>query len=139
MEFSESKEVEAIINSYPPKACEKLTALRALILCTAKETEGVDKLLETTKWGEPSYLTTSGSTIRMDWKQKTPEYYYLYFICSTELVRTFKLIFGDELQFEGNRAIQLELDEAIPIDAIRKCIQLAMRYHKLKHLPMLGV
>ena len=40
--------------------------LRQIVLDTASETEGVDALEETLKWGEPSYLTRDGSTIRKE-------------------------------------------------------------------------
>jgi hypothetical protein len=139
MEFVESKAVSNLLATYPPVAKKKLNQLRKLILDTAKETQGVDKLVETTKWGEPSYLTKTGSTIRMDWKKKTPDKFYLFFICTTELVNTFRVIFGDELQFEGNRAIILDMKEQIPTAAIKRCISLALTYQKVKHLRLLGV
>jgi hypothetical protein len=139
MELIESKAVNQLIEQYPPAARKKLMQLRKLIIKTAKATEGVDKLVETTKWGEPSYLTKTGSTIRMDWKPKTPDNYYLYFICSTELVNTFRLIFGEELELESNRAIVLKLKEPMPTEALTRCITLALTYQKVKHLPMLGV
>ncbi|MEM9337402.1 MAG: DUF1801 domain-containing protein [Bacteroidota bacterium] len=139
MEFKESKQVTDLLDSYPQEARGKLNQLRALILQIAKETEGVDRLEETTKWGEPSYLTKTGSTIRMDWKEKHRDRYCLYFTCSTELVPTFRFIFGDELQFEGNRAIVLDLNQPIPTQPLAKCIELALTYHTRKHLPMLGV
>lgn len=138
MDFVNSEKVSRLLESYPPEATEKLKQLRQLIIDTANKTEGVEKLLETTKWGEPSYVTKKGSTIRMDWKQKTPDRYYLYFICTTELVSTFRFIFGEELKFEGNRAIVLDLNDPIPAQALKKCIRLALTYHKIKHLPMLG-
>lgn len=138
MEFVKSKNVEQIIASYPEEASNKLSKLRKLVEDTAVEI-GVDKLIETTKWGEPSYVVKNGSTIRMDWKEKNPDKYYMYFICSSELVSTFKLIFGDELKFEGNRAIELNLTEPVPELALKKCISLALNYHKVKHLHMLGV
>lgn len=139
MEFIKSTEVEQLLDSYPIQAKDKLLQLRKLILDTAHETDGLEKLMETTKWGEPSYVTKTGSTIRMDWKEKAPDKFYLFFICSTELVNTFRVIFGDELQFEGNRAIVLNLKEDLPTSALKRCIQLALNYHKLKHLPLLGV
>ena len=139
MEFIESKAVSRLIERYPPSARKKLKQMRKLILNTAKETAVVHKLVETTKWGEPSYLTKTGSTIRMDWKIKTQDKYYLFFICNTKLVETFRFIFGDELQFDGNRAIVLSLREPIPTSAIKRCVTLALTYQKIKHLPMLGV
>ena len=137
--FVESKKVLQLLEHYPAVACKKLMQLRQLIIDTASEIEGVDQLVETTKWGEPSYVTRLGSTIRMDWKPKTPDRYYLYFICTTELVSTFRFIFGEELTFEGDRAIVLNLHEPMPGPALKRCIGLALRYHRVKHLPMLGV
>ncbi|MEM6361808.1 MAG: DUF1801 domain-containing protein [Bacteroidota bacterium] len=139
MEFIKSTAVEQLLDSYPIQAKDKLLQLKKLILDTADETDGLEKLMETTKWGEPSYVTKTGSTIRMDWKEKTPDKYYLFFICNTELVNTFKLIFGDELQYEGNRAIVLELKDPMPSSALKRCIALALQYHRVKHLPMLGI
>mgnify|MGYP001796919881 FL=1 len=139
MEFIKSTAVEQLLDSYPIQAKYKLLQLKKLILDTADETVGLEKLMETTKWGEPSYVTKTGSTIRMDWKEKTPDKYYLFFICNTELVNTFKLIFGDELQYEGNRAIVLELKDPMPSSALKRCIALALQYHRVKHLPMLGI
>lgn len=138
MEFVESEEVKKLLASYPTAPYNRLSELRDLIRETAMETEGVTKLLETTKWGEPSYVSKAGSTIRMDWKERSPDKYYLYFICSTELVSTFKVVFGDELTFEGNRAIALDLKDPMPVEMLRKCIKLALTYHKIKHLPLLG-
>ncbi len=139
MDFVESKQVVRLIEGYQPRATKKLKQLRKIIVDTANATAGVDRLVETTKWGEPSYLTKTGSTIRMDWKEKTPDKYYLFFICNTELVSTFRIMLGDELQFEGDRAIVLELKDPIPSAAIKRCVQLALTYKKVKHLPMLGV
>ncbi len=139
MQFESTISIQSIVENYPKVAQDKLTELRQLILQTARETAGVDKLMETTKWGEPSYITKTGSTIRMDWKERTPDHYYLYFICTTELVSNFRLIIGDELQFEGNRAIVLKLDEPLPTSALKRCISLALTYKKVRHLPLLGV
>lgn len=137
MEFIESSAVTSLIEGYPskPKAC--LKELRKLIRDTAVSLE-VPKLLETTKWGEPSYVAKKGSTIRMDWKERSPNKVYLYFICSSELVSTFRYIFGDELVFEGNRAIELDLNSRLPKKKLSKCIELALTYHSVKHLPFLG-
>ena len=113
--------------------------LRELVLTTASETDGVDKLEETVKWSEPSYLTRGGSTIRMGWKPSSPEEYALYFHCKTKLVDTFKELYGDKLRFEGNRAILFHKNDTIPVETIKHCIALSLTYHGRKKLPMLGV
>ena len=99
---------------------------------------GDKKLEETLKWGEPSYLTKHGSTLRMDWKAKTPNQYAMYFKCTSRLVEAFKVIFSDTFQFEGKRAIAFQLNQKIPVDKLKQCIAMTLTYHKVKHLPLLG-
>jgi hypothetical protein len=43
----------------------------------------------------------------------------MYFICSMELVNPFNH-FGVELQFEGNHAIELNLNDPVPKVALKK-------------------
>ena len=112
--------------------------LRQLVLDTAAETEGVDVLAETLKWGEPSYLTKGGSTVRMDWKVRAPDQYAIYFNCNTLLVDTFKEVYRDVFAFEGNRAIVFGAADELPVDELKHCVSLALTYHRVKHLPLLG-
>jgi len=121
--------------AFPPNIQSKLMALRDLIFATAAATEGVGKLEETLKWGEPAYLTSeskSGSTIRLGWKSATPSHYAIYFICHTNLVAHFRSIFPTELQFEGDRAIIFHEADPIPVDALSTCIAMALTYHRDK-------
>jgi Domain of unknown function (DU1801) len=135
----EKPEVAEVFNNYLGHIRQKLIFLRQLVLDTASERTGVGILEESLKWGEPSYLTKGGSTIRMDWKKSKPDRYALYFNCQTKLVGTFKEVFGDRLKFEGNRAIVFYQNDEIPIDEVKRCILLALTYHSRKHLPMLGI
>ncbi|NKB64408.1 MAG: DUF1801 domain-containing protein [Gammaproteobacteria bacterium] len=128
---------------YPKEAREKLLILRALILDVAEDLPGGYKLEETLKWNEPSYLRKDGSTIRINWRAKSPNHYFLYFNCNTTLVQTFREYYGDQLCFEGKRAIIVTDNGDTFIDAVREelkhCIGLALSYHRIKHLPMLGI
>ena len=124
--------------SYPDPVREQLLGLRGLIFETAAALGDVGALEETLKWGEPSYISGIGSTVRIDWKEKNPQQYAMYFHCGTKLVATFRELYRDELCFEGNRAIVFAVDKAFDTDVLRHCVALALRYHKLKHLPMLG-
>lgn len=112
--------------------------LRNLVLVTASEIEGLEQLDETLKWGEPSYVTKYGSTLRIDWKAKTPERYAMYFKCTSKLVPTFKTVFKEKFNFEKNRAILFNLNEKIPETELKQCIAMALTYHKIKQLPLLG-
>lgn len=134
-----NKNVEKVFNNYPEEIREKLMFLRKLVIETAEETDGVKSLEETLKWGEPSYLTKGGSTIRMDWKKSKPDQYAMYFNCKTKLVDTFKERYKYEFKYEGNRAIVFHKNDTIPIDELKHCILLSLTYHSIKNLPMLGV
>lgn len=131
--------VNKVFADYPDSVRQKMLALRKLVLAVAEDTDGLEKLEETLKWGEPSYLTKHGSTVRMDWKQKTPDQYAVYFKCTSKLVPTFREIYPDSFTYEGNRAIVFSLDEAIPKEELKHCVKVALTYHKVKHLPLLGM
>lgn len=139
MNSIENPKVEEVFNNYPEHVRPKMMHLRQLILDTASESEIVNKLDETLSWSEPSYKTKTGSTVRIDWKPKQPDQYAMYFTCTTSLVDTFRKLYGSKLQFKGNRAIVFDLSEKLPETEIKHCISLALTYHKIKHLPMLGV
>ena len=132
-------QVNEVFDNYPDSVRDKMLNLRRIIIETAHETEGINNLEETLKWGEPSYLTKYGSTIRIDWKDKTPDQYAIYFKCTSKLVPTFKLLFNNIFTYEGNRAIIFQPEDKIPETELKKCIQAALLYHKVKHLPVLDI
>ncbi|UNY99908.1 DUF1801 domain-containing protein [Zhouia spongiae] len=130
---------EAVFADYPDFVKGKMQFMRELVRETAEETEAVTVLEETLKWGEPGFVTKYGSTLRMDWKEKTPDRYAMYFQCSSRLVETFRMIFKNTFVFEGNRAIVFGLEDEIPVEELKHCIKAALMYHKVKHLPTLGI
>lgn len=139
LELKNHLEVDEIFANYPDMVRDKMQFLRELVIETANETEGINKLEETLKWGEPSYITKNGSTLRMDWKEKSPNQYALYFQCTSRLVDTFRMVFDHEFQYEGNRAIVFKLNQKIPVRELKECIKAALTYHKVKHLVTLGI
>jgi Domain of unknown function (DU1801) len=134
MEISVAKKYE----SYPDNAKIFFMKIRAVIFEVA-ENEGLGDVEETLKWGEPSYLVKGGSTIRVDWKPKFPNQLSVYFNCKTSLVETFREIFGDTFQYEGNREIVFLMFKKLPLTEFKTCISLSFRYHKIKNLPLLGM
>ena len=130
--------VKPKFESYPAEVKPKMDYLRKLVLEVAKEIE-LPALEETLKWGEPSYLAKKGSTLRMDWKAKTPNQYAMYFKCTSKLVVTFKEVFGDLFNYETTRAIVFKLDDHVPEKELKQCIQAALTYHTVKELPQLGI
>ena len=130
MDKIENSDVAEVFDNYPSHIRRKLIFLRQLVFDTASETEGVGVLDETLKWGEPSYLTKGGSTIRIDWKESRPDQYGIYFHCRTKLVDTFRELYGETFRFDGNRAILFNDDEQLPTDELKHCISLALTYHR---------
>ncbi len=131
MDTEMNSDVKKKFESYPEHIRPKLEFLRKIILDEAANDTSIGKLEETLKWGEPSYLTTankSGTTIRIDWKPKTPNQYAIYVNCKTTLIDTFRSLFP-ELSYEGNRAIIFNADQAIPENEVRLCISMALKYH----------
>ncbi|TOK86972.1 hypothetical protein CGI08_23180 [Vibrio parahaemolyticus] len=132
------KVVKDRFDEYPDNARVRLEELRNLVFQVASELE-LGEVDETLKWGEPSYSVKTGSPLRMDWKLKSPNSYYLFFNCQTKLIDTFRELYSDELVFQGNRAVVLSLSKPLPETVIKSCLELALTYHQRKNLPLLGV
>lgn len=130
--------VKSKFDTYPEDIKTKLLLVRALIFELANEL-GLGQVTESLKWGEPSYHVKNGSPIRIDWKQKNPEYYAIYFNCKTKLVDTFKVLYTNELTFEDNRAIIFKRTASLPTTQVKHCLSLSLKYHKVKNLVLLGV
>lgn len=139
LQIETNPEVKLVFDNYPDFVREKMLNLRRLIIETAGEIETITNLEETLKWGEPSYLVKKGSTIRIDWKEKKPDQYAIYFKCTSKLVPTFKEKYSDLFKFEGNRAIVFQMDDKLPEMALKNCIGAGLTYHSVKHLPRLGL
>ncbi len=125
--------VLSAFNAFPKEIKAELLKLRAIILKVASETPGVGPLDESLKWGEPAYstnVTKTGSPIRLGWKAKNPSQFAVYFICTTNLIESFRAAFGDDFRFEKNRAIVFNLGQAVPEAELSLCIRAALTYHK---------
>jgi len=125
-------------DTYPEDIKLKLLFVRAMIFELAQEL-ALGEVSENLKWGEPSYQVKNGSPIRIDWKQNNPNFYAIYFNCNTKLVDTFRERYKERLTFENNRAILIKTTSTLPINEIKQCLSLALKYHSLKHLPLLGI
>ncbi|NIY92865.1 DUF1801 domain-containing protein [Vibrio diazotrophicus] len=131
------KLVKDRFDQYPANARVRLEKLRSLVLQIATELN-LGEVEESLKWGEPSYSVITGSPVRLDWKMKSPNNCYLFFNCQTSLIDTFRELYSEELEFQGNRAIILSLSEPLPETPIKHCLELALTYKRRKHLPLLG-
>ena len=121
-------DVLEIFETYPEEIKSKLMFLRQLIFEVASRTDGVGELEETLKWGQPSYLTTqtkSGSLIRIDQIKSQEEMYAMFFHCQTTLVDTFKEMYRDKFEFDGNRSLIFSVKNKVPVKELSHCISMA--------------
>ena len=126
--------VAPLFKAYPAGVRARLMALRALVFDVAARTEGVRRLLETLKWGQPSYLTEetgSGTTVRID-RLKDRDGYAIYFHCQSGLVDAFRAIYPDTFTYEGKRAIVFDTTDRVPGRQLRHCVALALTHHARK-------
>ena len=133
------KSFESKLDTYKPNVKPSITKLIKLIEEVAEKEPSINKLEQTLKWGEPSFITSKGSTLRLDWKEKSPEIVSLYFKCTSLLVPTFKTVYGPKFNYENNRAIQLKLNDNWPEEELKVCIKATLLYHKVKKQEHLGM
>lgn len=119
---------------HPDKLKQALLRLRGLILEVAAEAAPQSTLIETLKWGQPSYLTQkpkAGTTVRIDADGSHRGGYALYVPCSTTLVAQWRDQYP-QLTFGGDRSVHFQLGESLPEAAVRHCVAMAMTYHTHK-------
>ena len=127
-----------VTSEYPQDIRKVLEELKLLVLMCAKE-EGVASVSEDIKWGQLSYTSPVGSPMRFGWKEEAPEDIYVFFICTTRLVESFREIFGGKLRFSGNRAIIVSVRDTLPTEVLSQCFRTALTYRKRRKLPLLGL
>lgn len=124
--------VQAVFDDYSGVIRDKLFALRDLIFGVVAENPEIGDIEETLKWGQISYRPIKkrvGTTIRIGQQKDSDTGYALYVPCSTSLLDTYRQMFSDTLEYEGDRAILLSTEHDIPEDLIKQCIHLALTYH----------
>lgn len=120
-----------VLENATPAQQQALIGLRKMVYETAQGMDGVGRIEESLKWGQPAFATVrpkSGSPFRMAPLRGDPDGIALYFVCTTDLVSRFRERYGDTLAFVGNRAILLDTVAPIPEAEIRHCMAMALRY-----------
>ena len=123
------------LSRHPERVRERLLDIRHMIFTVAAEIGDVGPLTETLKWGEPAYLTEvsrSGTTIRLGATREAPHDSALLFNCKTSLINMFRTAFPDEFRFDGNRALVIPANRAMPCKPLLFCLNTALTYHRRK-------
>ncbi len=125
------------LETYPDYVVKQMLLVREMIY-TQAELLNIYSIEETLKWGQISYLVKGGSTIRLGYDASCEQSYSLYFNCKSLLVETFKTLYPDTFRYIGNRELQLLINQPLPEKELQHCLRMALSYHKLKKLPLLG-
>ncbi|MEK9844486.1 DUF1801 domain-containing protein [Thalassospira sp.] len=126
-----SPAITAKIAHFPDPARDKISRIRDMIHDLAAGLDGVGMIEESLKWGEPAWrpISGSGTTIRADWKEKTPDQVMIFLDCKTDLIDRARSLLHPELTCSGNRAVIFALDQPLPENAIRTLLGWALTYH----------
>jgi hypothetical protein len=133
--LANNPDVAAVYRSYPAPLRKGLLKLRDLLFEAAAQTDGVGPVLETLRWGTPSYLTPetkSGTTIRLGVETKTASRFGLYVPCQTTLVADFKHLYGQTFSYNGKRGLLFNPGVELPLGELQHCIALGLTYHANK-------
>lgn len=132
----QADDVAAKFASYPATARQMLLTIRKWVFELASENADVGKLAESLKWGEPAWRPKSGvgTTIRADWKDKSPDCVKIFFDCKTDLIDRTRSLLSADLDCEGNRAIVLPLDRPLPEHAVKTALGWALCHHRDRKL-----
>lgn len=118
-------DIQAFYPKYSVLEKQKLTEVQDLIHKVAEESD-ID-ITESVKWGQLSFATPNGTPIRIDKFSDTQVALFVH--CQTHLIETWRSLFSDTLSFSKNRAIVISLDEPLPEEQLKICIDQAFNYH----------
>ena len=125
--------VNNVFSNYPAEYRDKLLEIKKLIYDIANDIPEVGTIEESLKWGQPTYSTIetkAGTPIRLDKLEEGKV--AIFFHCQTNLISSFRSLFGSKLEFSKNRAIVLECNKELPTDELSLCIEIALTYHLKK-------
>ncbi|MEP1766464.1 MAG: DUF1801 domain-containing protein [Sulfitobacter sp.] len=120
------------LRSWPQQAQDQFIQMRAVILTAAQQAD-VGLVDETLKWGQPSWRPKrprTGSTLRLNWQDNSPQTIALYVDCKSTISSTMRDIYPDEFKYESNRALRLPLGAALPDAALDHLARMTFTYHR---------
>ncbi|MEM6758372.1 MAG: DUF1801 domain-containing protein [Pseudomonadota bacterium] len=125
-------DIIAVIELWHASVRRTARQLRAMCWDVAQR-DNIGALSETLKWGEPAWRPVAprtGSTLRIGWKEATPDRLNLYLNCKTDLA--FRLVSDLPEVFDGNsrRVIWCDVMRALPDAALAHVARTTFTYHR---------
>lgn len=123
--------VSDVVAAWPKAAQSRFHEIRGIVFDATKDIARLT-LVETLKWGEPSWLPDRariGSTLRVAWSDKSPDQIGLFVNCNTAIGDTMRQLYPADFTYDGTRALRLPLQGALPVQAIAHCAVLTLTWH----------
>lgn len=120
-----SKQVQAVLDNMPPQMRKGAIALRHLIYDTAAQL-GQNPPQESLKWGQPSYVSTQGTPLRIAASKHGA--FGLFAHCQSTVISEFAQIFGNDFAIQGNREVSFANVADIQPDKLKQLIVHALTY-----------
>lgn len=118
--------VAAAYDAMPVAARKGCLALRDLIFEVADETPGAGAISEELRWGQPAYLTPTGTTIRLGVPKAGG--YALFVHCQTTLIEDFRPLAPPDTRFDGRRGVLFNEGDVPDAQAMKLLIRAALTY-----------
>ena len=122
--------IQNAFDAFPITARDGAKELRRLIFETSGEIPGVIVIDECLKWGQPSYVSPIGSTLRIGAPKGGG--FGLYAHCQSSIISQFAQTFGADFTIEGNRGVLFNTIDDIQPNKLKLLIEHALTYKKKK-------
>ncbi len=126
----QNPDVAHVFDAFPEVERGCLLQMRTLVFDAAARIDGVGRIEETLKWGQPSYLTPdtkSGTTLRLGLPKSGGVGMFVH--CQTRIISEFQAQFPEDFSFDGTRGVLIDPSQPLPLDKIEILIARALTYH----------
>ncbi len=138
LELKKDKSFDEAWNRIPKELLGLADQIKDLIFSCAQELQ-LGSLILTTKWGEASFVSKKGVTIRIAAYKHQENTLGIFFPCSSTMIHTCRDLFPAEFDYEKNRAILISAKNKTNQQALKLLLRSALEYHNVKQAPHLGM
>ena len=127
--LDEIEDISRVWAAWPEPAQAMANDLRALFMSMAPEGR---PLIESTKWGEPSWRPTKGgTTLRINWRAERPDDLGCFAHCQTDLIERLQALHPEAVRYGPPRAVYLDLHRPTPEHVIKDLAAMAFTYKRV--------
>ena len=119
-------DAKTIFDAVEPDAKTGLIRLRDMIYATAEADPRIAPIAETLKWGQPAYVSKTGTTLRLGVPKSGG--FGLFVHCQSRVIPDYQAMFPDLDRFDGTRGLLFSSPNEIDETRHTWLIQRALTY-----------